>query len=74
MWDSKSLGWVENLINFVIHINFWNLSLFLSFSFLSAAVVLFLPLGNAILQILESRVGDKQAMDFVRKQKARLAS
>lgn len=29
---------------------------------------------HPILQILESRVGDKQALDFVRKQKLRLAS
>lgn len=29
---------------------------------------------HPILQILESRTSDKQAVDFVRKQKARLAS
>lgn len=35
---------------------------------------LFIISDHPILQILESRVGDKQAVDFVRKQKARLAS
>lgn len=64
----KGLCWLGREFNQFRHscINFGNISLWLPPSFSI--------LGNAILQILESRVGDKQAVDFVRKQKARLAS
>lgn len=70
------------LKNYIAHFGFRNGShshgafvhLKIHHSFINISFFSNLYLDHPILQILESRIGDRQAVDFVRKQKARLAS